>query len=81
MSHEMLKDSAAYSFFIYGFHIPLLAYVMKMVLIFLGSWPFARLFSFIMVPFAIIVFCILIAIALKNSVPRFYRLLTGGRGF
>jgi Acyltransferase family len=33
MSHEMLKDSAAYSFFIYGFHIPLLAYVMKMVLI------------------------------------------------
>lgn len=81
MSHEMLKDSAAYSFFIYGFHIPLLAYVMKMVLIVLGSWPFARLFSFIMVPFAIIVFCILIAIALKNSVPRFYRLLTGGRGF
>jgi hypothetical protein len=81
MRHHLLKESASYSFFIYGFHIPLLAYVMKMALILLGDFPYARLLTFIMVPFAIIVLCIIIATGLKKSVPRFYSLLTGGRGF
>lgn len=81
MRQEVLKESSSFSFFIYGLHVPLLFYVMKMVMMQMDNFPFVRLLSFIVVPFLVIVFCILVAIALKKLTPRFYGLLTGGRGF
>lgn len=81
MQQEVLKESASYSFFIYGMHIPLLAYVMKMVLIGFGSFAYIRLGAYFIVPFFIILFCIGLAYLLRRFIPGFYRLATGGRGF
>jgi hypothetical protein len=81
MQQEPLKESASYSFFIYGLHIPLLAYLMKIVLLNIGHLPYARVLSFFIVPLAVILICIALATMLRKWVPKFYSLLTGGRGF
>jgi fucose 4-O-acetylase-like acetyltransferase len=81
MQQKLLSESAAYSFFIYGMHIPLLAYVMKMVLLSFDSFAYIRLLAYFLVPFLIILFCIGLAYLVKKIAPGFYRLATGGRGF
>lgn len=81
MQQEWLKQSANQAFFIYGLHVPLLVYVMKMALEAMEGFFLARLVAYIFVPALVIVFCILVGRILRKTSPRTYLLLTGGRGF
>ncbi|HSK14159.1 MAG TPA: acyltransferase, partial [Phnomibacter sp.] len=81
MSQPSLKGSPAYSFFIYGLHVPLLQYCMVLALWLSADLPFARMSTYFLVPLFIIVVCIILANITRKFAPKFYGLLTGGRGF
>ena len=81
MQQEWLKQSANQAFFIYGLHVPLLVYVMRMVLDAMEGFALARLVGYIFVPLLVIVICIVLGRFIRRLSPRFYNLLTGGRGF
>jgi len=81
MQQEWLKDSTGYSFFIFGLHVPLLIYVMQFALDLLSDFRFGRLTAYFLVPVLVIIFCIFLGHLLKRFMPKFYALLTGGRGF
>lgn len=80
MQQEGLNDSTRYSFFIFGLHVPLLAYVMRFALDLMEGFRFSRFTAFLLAPALVIVLCIAIGHLVKRVSPRFYSLLTGGRG-
>ncbi len=71
----------AFSFVIFALHIPLLAYTTRLVYMFAHNIQGYRLFTYIFVPIAILLFCIAVGALLRRLVPGFYKLATGGRGF
>jgi fucose 4-O-acetylase-like acetyltransferase len=81
MRQEWLKDSTSYSFFIFGLHVPLLIYAIRFALDLMGDFRYARLTAYMLVPVMVIVLCIAVGHFFKRFTPRFYALLTGGRGF
>jgi fucose 4-O-acetylase-like acetyltransferase len=81
MQQDWLKQSANQAFFIYGLHVPLLVYVMKMALSWMEGFPLARITAYIFVPIFVIFICILTGLLVRRFFPRTYLLLTGGRGF
>jgi fucose 4-O-acetylase-like acetyltransferase len=81
MHQGWLKDSAGFSFFIFGLHVPLLVYFMRFALDLLGDYSFGRLAAYILVPVLVIILCLSAGIFFKKFMPSFYSLLTGGRGF
>lgn len=71
---------SAFSFMIYALHAPLVAYLIDPTIAALQPLPAARLLAFILLPLAIIAFCVATGAALRRITPGFYGLLTGGRG-
>jgi fucose 4-O-acetylase-like acetyltransferase len=71
---------SAFSFMIYAMHAPLVAYLIDPVISALQPMPAARLLAFILLPLAVIGLCVATGAALRRITPRFYGLLTGGRG-
>ena len=71
---------SAFSFMIYALHAPLVAYLIDPTIAALQPMPAARLLAFILLPLAIIALCVATGAALRRVTPRFYGLLTGGRG-
>ena len=71
---------ASFSFFIFGFHVPLLNYVMSLVNVYLHNLEYHRLLTFIVVPLLVLGLCIIVGAFVKRLSPSFYRVLTGGRG-
>lgn len=72
---------SAFSFMIYAMHTPLIAYSIDAVFDLFGPFPGYRLTAFFVLPLAVIGLTIATGALLRRSVPRFYGLLTGGRGF
>ncbi len=72
--------STAFSFFIYGLHIPLLAYFTTYLLRSLNHYPGYRLGIYLLAPSVILLFCIGTGALLRRALPRTYRVMTGGRG-
>lgn len=80
MTKKWFSKASAFSFFIYGMHIPLMAYLMKLAFMYMHNIPNYRLICYILVPALIVVFCIALANLMRKLLPAVYRLMTGGRG-
>lgn len=80
MSKHWFVWGSGFSFIIYALHAPFIVYAIEGVFRFVDHLPYYRLFTFILLPTAIITLSILIGAALRKTVPRFYSILTGGRG-
>lgn len=78
---EWFHNASGYSFFVFGLHVPLLPYLMKWALLQTTIIPNYRLLCYLFVPFAVICICIWIGKLLHRFFPRFYSVVTGGRGF
>lgn len=81
MNKKWFQRAAGYSFFLYGMHIPLLAYVMQAAVMYLDKIPEYRLLTYIFVPAMVALFCIAVGMLLKKTMPKVYAVVTGGRGF
>jgi len=71
---------SAFSFMIYGLHVPLITYAIDPVFAVVNDWPHYRLIIYIFLPLAVILFCVGIGWILRRIWPQLYGLLTGGRG-
>ena len=71
---------SAFSFIIYALHAPLVAYAINGMFTWLQPMEGYRLLTFFVLPLAILSLCILIGAMLCALTPKFYGLLTGGRG-
>lgn len=72
---------SAFSFMIYAFHAPLVAYATKAVFAEINCVPYYRFITFILLPLIIIAFSVSLGALLRRFTPGFYGILTGGRGF
>jgi len=80
MQTKWFASASAYSFIIYALHVPLITYIIDPTLRWFQPFALARLTHYIVIPFAVILFCIAIGWLLRKTVPSVYSLLTGGRG-
>lgn len=71
---------SAFSFIIYALHAPLVAYVINGMFAWLQPIEGYRLITFFVLPLVILSLCISVGAALRTVAPKFYGLLTGGRG-
>ena len=81
MSKRWFLWSTNFSFFIYGFHIPLLAFVTNLFFIYLKDFQWHRLFTYIVAPTLVLLFCIAMGALFRKIAPPVYKVMTGGRGF
>jgi fucose 4-O-acetylase-like acetyltransferase len=81
MKKHWFHYASGFSFFIFGLHVPLLPYLMKWALNSLDFLPYYRIFCYLFIPVGVIAFCIGAGAFSRKYLPRFYSLLTGGRGF
>ena len=81
MRRKWFQQSTGYSFFLFGAHVPLLPYFMKMATMELAFLPFYRLICYLVVPALVLLFCLYLARLFRQYIPRVYAILTGGRGF
>ena len=81
MQRKWFLWATAFSFIIYGLHVPLLPYITNLVYMYCHHLAYYRLITFIFVPFTVLLFCIGVGALLRATVPGFYKLATGGRGF
>ena len=81
MSRRWFLWASNFSFFIYGFHIPLLAFVTNLFFIHLHDFRLHRLFTYLLAPTLVLLFCIGMAALVRKLFPAFYKVATGGRGF
>jgi fucose 4-O-acetylase-like acetyltransferase len=72
---------SAFSFIIYGLHVPLIQYITMLMYHYLHALPNYRILVYVLAPLSTLVICILAGALLRKAVPGFYRLATGGRGF
>lgn len=68
-----------YTFFLYAFHEPMLTILKKAFYFILGQSELSSFLIYILAPFITIIVCILTGYFLKQRLPKFYLLLTGGR--
>jgi len=81
MQREWFVWATAFSFVIYGMHVPLIEYVTMLMYRYMDQLPNYRLIVYILAPSLVICICILTGAMLRQFIPKFYRLATGGRGF
>lgn len=80
MSFQFFIWLSGFSFIIYALHTPLLFYVNASVMPLLEQYNHYRFLLFLILPIVLIVFCIITGALLRKIVPKFYSILTGGRG-
>lgn len=71
-----LKWAAAFTFFIYVLHAPLITYATNLALIYIPGY---QLLTFLLLPLIVIVFCILTGVIFRAALPKVYSFLTGGK--
>lgn len=81
MSRRWFSWATDFSFFVYGLHIPLLAFVTNFFFMYLHNWQLHRLFIYLIAPSVVLPFCIAAGALVRRLLPGVYRVLTGGRGF
>lgn len=80
MRQPWCKTLSGYSFFMYGMHIPLLAYVATWLEQTAGHLAYFRLSSYLLLPAAMMLLCVGTARLLRRYLPTLYGWLAGGRG-
>ncbi|WP_172623078.1 acyltransferase family protein [Flavisolibacter ginsenosidimutans] len=81
MSKRWFIHMTNYSFFIYGFHIPLLSFVTNLFFIYFHSFQFCRFFTYLAAPTLVYFFCLGAGALLRRFAPGVFKVVTGGRGF
>lgn len=81
MSKKWFHKATAFSFFIYGLHVPLMVYLMQMVLMYAAAVPNYRLLAYVFIPALMVMFCITVGAVVRKLMPKVYAVVTGGRGF
>jgi peptidoglycan/LPS O-acetylase OafA/YrhL len=81
MSRKWFAWITAFSFVIFALHIPLLAYVTRLMFMFAHNIPNYRIITYILAPTTVLFFCIGIAALFRKTLPKIYWFATGGRGF
>lgn len=71
---------SAFSFIIYALHAPLVAFAIEGVFRYVNHIPYYRMIVFFLLPVAIMTMSVIAGAVLRTIAPRFYSLLTGGRG-
>ncbi len=71
----------AFSFVIYGMHVPLIEYITMLMNRYLYQLPNHRLVIYVLAPATVLCICIITGSVLRKLVPKLYRVATGGRGF
>ena len=72
---------SAFSFIIYAFHAPLVAYLIDPAMAMLKPLPGTQILDFVLLPISIILTAIALGAILRKALPKIYAVLTGGRGF
>jgi fucose 4-O-acetylase-like acetyltransferase len=80
MNRKWFVWLSAFSFMIYAIHAPLVAYATEAVFEVVNHLTYYRIFTFILLPHAIIAFAVALGALLRNFTPKVYFILTGGRG-
>jgi fucose 4-O-acetylase-like acetyltransferase len=71
---------SAFSFIIYAFHVPLINYALTFIFPYVQHIQHFRILTFFLLPVAVIGICVTVGFLLRATLPKFYSLLTGGRG-
>lgn len=77
--HVFAKLVCGYTFFIYLYHEPSLNIVRKILILPFGQTSFSFAFSYLLSPLVFTFLAIIVGWFLKNNIPQFYSVLTGGR--
>ncbi len=80
MNYNWFVWLSGFSFIIYALHTPILFYANAVLMQLLQHVANYRILIFITLPIAIIIFCISLGALLRKIAPKFYGILTGGRG-
>lgn len=80
MSDTLLFRLAPHGFFLYAAHEPLLTLIKQGLFLYLGHAPLRELLVYFMVPILTMTVVFMVGRTLMQHAPRFYGLLTGGRG-
>ena len=81
MKRNWFNYASGFSFFIFGFHVPLLPYMMTWALTFFQFLPNYRLLCYLLIPLLILAVSVWLGGLLRTYIPKIYKVLTGGRGF
>lgn len=81
MRKQWFVWASSFSFFIYGFHVPLLAYLTAFFFMNSGGFQWQRLTIYFLAPTLMLLVCIAAGAALRRASPKVYKVVTGGRGF
>lgn len=81
MTRRWFLWSTNFSFFIFGMHIPLLAFVTNLFFMYLADFRYYRLFTYLIAPALVLLFCIGLGALVRKLLPGVYKVATGGRGF
>ena len=73
--------AAAFSFIIFGLHVPMLQYLTNLMFLYLHDYTYHRLLTYLLAPAITLAFCIAVGSVFRALLPREYRVATGGRGF
>lgn len=71
---------SAFSFMIYVLHAPLVVYATKALFLQIDTWYGYRIFTFVFLPFCLVVLAVLFGALLRKLLPKVYSFVTGGRG-
>jgi fucose 4-O-acetylase-like acetyltransferase len=81
MSKSWFLWASSFSFFIFGLHIPLLAFVTNLFFMSMENFQYHRLFTYLVAPTLVLLFCIAMGALVRRLAPGAYKIATGGRGF
>ena len=81
MQRQWFVWLTAFSFVIYGMHVPLIEYITMFMYRYMQHLPNYRLIVYVLAPVCVLCICIATGALLRTVAPRVYKLSTGGRGF
>ena len=74
---KVLKILGKYSFWIFLFHEPIVTIIRKIIFKCFNLNTYGYIAMFILLPIAVILLCLLVAIILNKKAPKIYKILTG----
>jgi fucose 4-O-acetylase-like acetyltransferase len=80
MNRKWFVWLSAFSFMIYAMHAPVVAYATDGLFAIVNQLPHYRMLTYIFLPLILICIIVVVGAALRNTFPKVYSLLTGGRG-
>ncbi len=81
INQKWFHQISKHAFFIFALHVPMLPYLMTYALNITSSFWLNRITCYLFVPLIVILICIAVGSLIKNSLPKTYSIITGGRGY